>query len=80
MRIRFRQHSTTSPRRLRVHLPALSRSSANDADPYNLPPDTRPEQPLTPRELEVLAMIADGAMSANAKLLGTEPLVFDSRG
>src|SRR5579862_1620446 len=38
-------------------------------DPYNLPPDTRPEQPLTPRELEVLAMIADEATSANAKLL-----------
>jgi DNA-binding NarL/FixJ family response regulator len=33
-------------------------------DPYNLPPDTRPEPPLTPRELEVLAMIADGATSA----------------
>ena len=37
-------------------------------DHYNLPPDTRPEQPLTPRELEVLAevlaMIADGATSA----------------
>jgi DNA-binding NarL/FixJ family response regulator len=33
-------------------------------DPCNLPPDTRPEQPLTPRELEVLAMIADGATSA----------------
>jgi DNA-binding NarL/FixJ family response regulator len=37
-------------------------------DDYNLPPDTRPEQPLTPRELEVLAevlaMIADGATSA----------------
>jgi DNA-binding NarL/FixJ family response regulator len=33
-------------------------------DGYNLPPDTRPEQPLTPRELEVLAMIADGATSA----------------
>lgn len=33
-------------------------------DPYNLPPNTRPDQPLTPRELEVLAMIADGATSA----------------
>jgi len=37
-------------------------------DHYNLPPETRPEQPLTPRELEVLAevlaMIADGATSA----------------
>jgi DNA-binding NarL/FixJ family response regulator len=33
-------------------------------DPYNLPPDTRREQPLTPRELGVLAMIADGATSA----------------
>jgi DNA-binding NarL/FixJ family response regulator len=33
-------------------------------DPDDLPPDTRPEQPLTPRELEVLAMIADGATSA----------------
>jgi LuxR family transcriptional regulator, regulator of acetate metabolism len=37
-------------------------------DHYNLPPDTRPEQPLTPRELEVLAevlaMIANGATSA----------------
>lgn len=33
-------------------------------DPCNLSPDTRPDQPLTPRELEVLAMIADGATSA----------------
>jgi DNA-binding NarL/FixJ family response regulator len=33
-------------------------------DPYDLPPDIRPEQPLTPRELDVLAMIADGATSA----------------
>ena len=64
MRIRFRQHSTTWPRRLRVHVPALSRSSASDADPYDLAPDTRPEQLLTPRELEVLAIIADGATSA----------------
>ena len=33
-------------------------------DGYKPPPDTRPEQPLTPRELEVLAMIVDGATSA----------------
>jgi DNA-binding NarL/FixJ family response regulator len=52
-------------------------------DPYNLPPDTRPEQRLTPRELEVLAevlaMIADGATSAEmADRLSTAETTVES--
>ena len=45
-------------------LPGQGREKVVSADSSTVAPDSRPEELLSPRELEVLALIAEGASNA----------------